>query len=99
MKVEQFNKLLWELHHLKGEQRKRLYETINTMKQEDIAKARYALFVGQRVSFPTKQGKNLVGVIRKINRKNCHVQIDGGTLWSVTATLLKPVEEFVVGET
>jgi len=66
------------------------YDIIIAARKQKIAAKKGELYVGMWVTF---QGKK--GVIRKVNRTKCVVEVSGGPLgsqsWNVPMTMLTPV--------
>lgn len=64
-------------------------------KQHEMLNKRAAarLYLGQRVSFPSKNRGIITGIITKFNRKSINVKPEHGPEWRVSPDLLTPVEE------
>jgi hypothetical protein len=67
-----------------------LVSTMLQNKHKDLRnRAKFNFRVGQRVSFPARNGTQVTGIIDKINRKNVKVRADGGLRWNVSPVYLK----------
>lgn len=71
-------------------ERKSIIAELNVSAQIAAHRAKAALCVGDAVTFPTKGGKIVKGVVKKINTKNVDVWVaEVMQTWRVAPTLLK----------
>lgn len=88
------NTIIAGLHTMSEEDVRKInqaaYDILNGARKQKIAAKKRDLYVGMWVTF---QGKK--GVIRKVNRTKCVVEVSGGPFgsqsWNVPMTMLTPV--------
>lgn len=69
---------------------KQVTAAVNWRNRELQHRAAWILGVGAKVQFQDKLGRNITGVVLKINTKTVHIKADNSSVtWRVTPSLLR----------